>query len=217
MRFIKQSTSVDMTIGPFVDTADGFTAMTALTLTQPDIRLKKNAAAWAQKAAAQTLSHEENGYYEVTLDATDTDTLGHMRLAVNEIGACPVWEDFMVMPANVWDSWFGVDKLEIDVAQLAGTAYASADLSATMKTSINGEVVDALNVDTYAEIGQESPAATQSIRKMLGLMYKAWRNNKTQTGNTFNLFNDDGVTVGQKATVSDVSGTFTSGKITTGP
>lgn len=46
---------------------------------------------------------------------------------------------------------------------------------------VNAEVVDALNVDTYAEIGQEAPAATQTLRKMLGYLYKAWRNRSTQS------------------------------------
>jgi hypothetical protein len=104
MRWLRQSTSVDVPIGPFVDATDGVTAETALTITQPDVRLKKGAAAWAQKAAAQTLSHEENGFYEVTLDATDTNTLGLLRLAVFETGAAPVWEDFLVLEANVYDA-----------------------------------------------------------------------------------------------------------------
>lgn len=107
MRYLKLSTSVDLPIGPFLDATDGVTAETALTLTQPDIRLKKGAAAWGQKAAAQTLTHEENGFYEVTLDATDTNTLGPMRLAVFETGAAPVFEDFTVVPANVYDSLIG--------------------------------------------------------------------------------------------------------------
>lgn len=121
-RWIKQSTSVDVPIGPFVDQTDGFTPETALTLTQPDIRLKKNGAAWAQKNAAQTLSHEENGYYEVTLDATDTNTLGLLRLAVNESGALPIFEDFLVVPANIWDSFFSTDFLQVDLTQWLGVA-----------------------------------------------------------------------------------------------
>ena len=40
--WLKQSTAVDIALGPFVDSADGFTAETALTLSQADIRLKKN-------------------------------------------------------------------------------------------------------------------------------------------------------------------------------
>lgn len=113
-RWLRQSTSVDVPIGPFVDATDGVTPETALTLTQPDIRLKKNGGAWAQKAAAQTLSHEENGFYEVTLDATDTDTRGLLRLAVLEAGAAPVWEDFLVVPANVYDALIaGTDWLPV--------------------------------------------------------------------------------------------------------
>lgn len=107
MKFLRQSTSVDLPVGPFIDETDGITAMTALTITQPDIRLKKNAAAWAQKNASQTLSHEENGNYEVTLDATDTNTLGHLRLHIHEGGALPVWDDFMVIPAATYDALFG--------------------------------------------------------------------------------------------------------------
>jgi hypothetical protein len=98
-KWLKQSTSVDVPIGPFLDETDGKTPETALTITQPDIRLKKNGGAWAQKNAAQTLSHEENGYYEVTLDATDTNTLGLLRVAVTEAGALPVWEDYLVVPS----------------------------------------------------------------------------------------------------------------------
>ena len=124
MRFVKQSTSVDLPIGPFLDQTDGFTAETALTITQPDVRLKKGAAAWAQKNAAQTLTHEENGFYEVTLDATDTDTIGLLRLAVFESGALPVWEDFHVLAANVYDSLFGAatDKLDVNVEEWNTTA-----------------------------------------------------------------------------------------------
>lgn len=123
MRWIKQSTSVELPIGPFLDDTDGKTAETALTLTQPDIRLKKNGAAWAQKNAAQTLAHEENGNYEVTLDATDTNTLGLLRLHVAESGALPVWDDFLVVPANVYDSLVGgSDTLQADVTQFGGIA-----------------------------------------------------------------------------------------------
>ena len=122
MRFLRQSTSVDLTIGCFLDETDGKTPETALTITQPDIRLKKNGANWAQKNAAQTLSHEENGFYEVTLDATDTGTLGLLRLAVFESGALPVWEDFMVVTANVYDSLFSTDVLDVSVTQVNGTA-----------------------------------------------------------------------------------------------
>lgn len=122
--YLKQSTSTDVPVGPFLDDIDGKTAETALTITQPDVRLKKGAAAWAQKAAVQTLLHEENGWYEVTLDATDTDTIGPLMLAIHETGALPVWREFHVLAANVYDSLFGAatDKLDVNVEEWNATA-----------------------------------------------------------------------------------------------
>lgn len=137
---------MDVPIGPFLDATDAVTAETGLTITQPDIRLKKNGGAWAQKNAAQTLSHEENGYYEVTLDATDTDTLGLLRLAVAESGALPIWEDFMVMPANVWDSLFGADKLQVHADEITNGLITAAAIA-------TGAIdADAIAADAVTEI-----------------------------------------------------------------
>ena len=94
---------------------------------------------------------------------------------------------------------------------------AIGSLGATAKSDVNAEVVDALNVDTYAEIGQEAPAATQTIRKMIAYPYKAWRNRVTQTATTYSLYNDDATTVAQKSTVSDAATTFDKGEVGTGP
>ena len=129
MRFLRQSTSVDVPIGPFLDETDGDTPMTALTITQPDVRLKKNNGNWAQKNAAQTLAHEENGFYEVTLDTTDTNTLGLMRLAVLEAGALPVWEDFMVVTAAEFDRIFGSGNVPADVKAVNASTTAASKLA----------------------------------------------------------------------------------------
>lgn len=150
MRWLKQSTSVDVPIGPFLDSVDGVTAKAGLTITQPDIRLKKNGAAWAQKNAAQTLSHEENGYYEVTLDATDTDTLGLLRLAVNESGAAPIWEDFMILPANVWDSFFGADLLQVDAREWLGGTIATPTATGVPEVDLTHVAGVTTNVSTIA-------------------------------------------------------------------
>ena len=104
MLLLKQSTAVDIALGPFVDNTDGFTAETALTISQADVRLKKNAGNWAQKNQSSSATHEENGWYEVSLDSTDTNTLGILVVAVNESGALPVWTRFLVVPANVYES-----------------------------------------------------------------------------------------------------------------
>jgi hypothetical protein len=166
--WLKQSTAVDLPIGPFLDSTDGNTQETALTITQPDIRLKKNGGAWAQKSAAQTLSHEEAGWYEVSLSTTDTDTLGHLILAVHESGALPVWREFMVVSANVYDSLIGGgDTLDVQVTGMgANTVTASAlatdavtEIQSGLATSAALDAVDNFIDTEIADIQARLPAA----------------------------------------------------------
>lgn len=90
-------------------------------------------------------------------------------------------------------------------------------LAAQAKADVNAEVVDVLTVDTIAQPGQETPAATQTFAKMVAYLYKALRNKKTQTSTQYSLFNDAGDTVDQKATFADDGTTATVGKISSGP
>lgn len=114
MMFLKQSTAADIALGPFVDATDGVTPETALTIAQADVRLKKGGGAWAQKNDATSTTHEENGWYEVALNSTDTNTLGPLMVAVSEAGALPVFRELMVVPANVYDSLVaGTDTLDV--------------------------------------------------------------------------------------------------------
>ena len=98
----------------------------------------------------------------------------------------------------------------IEVVGTAGEGLTDlGGMSTGMKIEINAEVDDVLSVDTHAEIGTETPAATQSMKKMIQFLYKAWRNKSTETSSTYTLFNDDGTTSGQESTVSDNGTTFT--------
>ena len=123
--WLKQSTAVTLKIGPFVDSTDGNTAETALTIAQADVRLSKNGGNIAQKTEATSCTHDELGMYDCPVDATDTGTLGRLDLVVAETGALVVRHTYMVVPANVWDSLFGADALQVDVAQWLGTAVAT--------------------------------------------------------------------------------------------
>lgn len=104
-----------------------------------------------------------------------------------------------------------------DAATNLTNAPTNGDLTAAMKASVNAEALDVLNVDTYAEPGQEAPGATITLAKKISYLYKMFRNKKTQTATTFSLFADDASTVDQKATVSDDATTATRGEIATGP
>lgn len=98
-----------------------------------------------------------------------------------------------------------------------GAIAAGVDLSSTMKTSVNTEVLDVLNTDTFAEPGQEAPPATTTLVKKLGYLYKFLRNRKTQTATTLSIYADNATTVDQKATISDNGTTYDHGEIATGP
>ena len=128
MQFLKQSTAVTVKIGPFIDDTDGKTAETALTITQADVRLSKNGGDIAQKNESSDCTHDELGIYDCSLDATDTNTVGRLQLWVHKSGALPVWHEYMVLPANVYDSLFGSDKLEVDIVQIGGEAQSATDL-----------------------------------------------------------------------------------------
>lgn len=91
------------------------------------------------------------------------------------------------------------------------------DTAGLTAAQVNTEVLDVLNVDTFAEPGQGAPAATASIVAKIGYLYKQWRNRKAQTASTRSLYNDDAVTVDQKSTVSDDGTTYGDTEVATGP
>ena len=119
-QWLKQSTAATVKLGPFLDDADGKTAEEGLTISQADIRLTKNGGDAAQTNNAAGTTHDEKGWYDVPLDTTDTNTLGRLTVFIHESGALPVWQDFMVVPSNVWDSMFGADNLRVkDTAKVS--------------------------------------------------------------------------------------------------
>jgi len=127
--WLKQSTAVDVIVGPFVDKTDGNTAETALTVTQAEVRLSKNGGNMAQKNEATALAHDELGYYDCNLDATDTNTLGRLQLMIHESAdALPVYHEFMVVTANVYDTLCSADTLQADLTQIGGVAPSATDL-----------------------------------------------------------------------------------------
>lgn len=175
--WLKQSTAVTIKFGPFVDATDGVTAETGLTISQADIRLSKNGGNIAQSNNAAGATHDELGYYDVPLDTTDTNTLGTLRVAVSESGALPVWQDFLVVAANVYDSIIGGgDLLQVDSTQLLGTAYATPTVAGVQEvdlTHVAGSTTDvstipasvaAILVDTGTTLDGRLPAALVSGR-----------------------------------------------------
>lgn len=118
MQFLRQTTAATVKIGPFVDESDGVTALNALAIGQADVLLSKSGAAFAQKADASACVNDADGWYACALNASDAATAGRLQVSVQVAGACPVWQDYFVLPANVYDSAVGTDNLIVDVTSL---------------------------------------------------------------------------------------------------
>lgn len=86
-----------------------------------------------------------------------------------------------------------------------------ASLGTQAKADVNAEVLDVLNVDTFAE-PTSAPAATSSLRAKIGWIFKVLRNRMTQTATTQTLYADDGTTADNTSTTSSSSTTFTRGE-----
>jgi hypothetical protein len=153
--YLRQSTAVDLAIGPFVDDADGVTALTGLTIAQADVRLKKNNAAWAQINDATSATHEENGWYEKEFDATDTNTVGRLLVAVHEAGALPVWHEFWVLEEAVYDALFAASAtglLPANVTQWNGAAVATPTVAGVPEVDVTHWIGTAAATPTTAGV-----------------------------------------------------------------
>lgn len=123
MIFLKQSTaSQEIPLGYFVDSTDGNTEETALTIANTDIKVWKNGATTLANKNSGGATHISNGIYYAVMDATDTDTLGPMVIFVHVSGALTVRLECCVLAANVYDSLVGAtDKLDVNTAEIAGS------------------------------------------------------------------------------------------------
>lgn len=134
MQYLKQATTQDIILGPVVDATDGVTPLTGLTLSASDVLISVNGNAIDQITDTTDPTHDMLGFYLASLNATDTDTLGRLLVILDATGACPLWQEYMVVPANVYDSLFGSDKLQVDAVQVEGTDATDA-LTAAVPTA----------------------------------------------------------------------------------
>lgn len=194
---LKANTAVDVLIGPFVDSTDGNTDETGLTITQADVRLSKNGQNMAQKNDANACTHDELGMYNCPLDATDTNTEGGLVLVVHESGALPVRHEFNVMAEAAWDSLYAAkdtgymdvnvkavsedttsaDNLELDYD---GTGYSKANSTigtCTTNTDMRGtdsaalaSVVGALADAAAAGDPTEADTLVQYVKQLINIL-----------------------------------------------
>ena len=157
MNFLKQSTAVDVLIGPFVDITDGATAETGET---PSVKLSKNGQTLAAKNDATTPVHDADGYYNCELDATDTNTVGTLVLTVAATAtALPARHDFYVLEEAIYDALFGASAAGFN-ASGAVTLAAVTHTGAVIPTVSTLTGHTAQTGDSFARIGANGAGLT---------------------------------------------------------
>jgi hypothetical protein len=145
MRYLRTNTAIRLTVGPFLDKTDGITPEVALTATNehltlmvddanvPTLVLDANATASGGNNDMVHVTNDDAGFYDLELTAANLNYLGRAMLSINYVtDHCPVFHEFMILPAVVYDSMvLGTDLFQVDVTQLLGTAWLAPGTAGT--------------------------------------------------------------------------------------
>lgn len=149
MRFLRQNTAIRVTVGPFLDKTDGITPETGLTATNehltlmvddgnvPTLVLDANATASGGNNDMVHVTNDDAGFYDLELTAAQLNYVGRAILSINYVtDHCPVFHEFMILPAQVYDSLvLGSDLLDANASQLGGTSQTGRDVGASVLLS----------------------------------------------------------------------------------
>lgn len=148
------------------------------------------------------------------------DTAGHPVVTVKEgTGAGELNVTSGVVDANLTQMG-GVAQSATDLKDFADAGYNPATNYITGIEGTHNTLDDLSDVwvtDTYAEPGQETPATPQTLKNVLMYWYKSFVNKKDETASLWQLYNNAGDTVHQKATISDNGTTTTKTNVVSGP
>ncbi|HEV8655646.1 MAG TPA: hypothetical protein VGR85_09065, partial [Candidatus Limnocylindria bacterium] len=196
-------------------------------------------------AAADTYIILRNEFAEVLVDAMKADTLTASALAADAVTEMQSGLATSAALSTVQSDTDDIQsrlpaalvsgRIDASVGAMAADVITSASIAAgaigsseapnldaavssrATPAQVNTEVLDVLNVDTFAEPAQGAPPATATLIQKIGYLFKFLRNRHTQTATTLSVYADDATTVDQKATVSDDATTFDRGEIVSGP
>jgi hypothetical protein len=123
---LRKDTEKTVLLGPFLD--ENGDPLTGLTIDNTDILISKNGEAFAQKSAGGA-SHLQHGFYSVTLDESDCDTVWPMKVICFMAGARIVASDFTVLTHAAFDGFFASNSSSIPAAVLAAVAEPQGSIT----------------------------------------------------------------------------------------
>lgn len=139
MQYLRYNTdSQEVVFGIFVDSTDGNTEETGLTIANTDIKIWKAGATTLANKNSGGATHISNGIYYAVFDSTDTNTLGSGKAFVHVSGALYTILEFCVLPQKVYDSMIaGSDNLEVDTIQIEGSDATNQLNAATPSVTVS--------------------------------------------------------------------------------
>jgi hypothetical protein len=223
--YLRQSTaSQARVIGPFIDDTDFKTAETALTVANTDVKLRANGTTLSNKNSGGG-THQANGMYSLTWDATDTANVGELAYSVVISGALQVFGTYVVLEEAVYDVLYASGAtgplqpttagrtLDVSAGGEAGLDWANIGAPTTV-VALSGTTTKTLSDLTSTAQTELAavPASTANLGDMIKWIFLVARNKITQTSTTQIVKANDSSTTVASSTVSDDGTTFTRGK-----
>ena len=153
MQLLKANTEVIVTVGPFVDVADGFTPQTDITLAGNEAELIKHGLTSVVDISGATWAPVTNCrvYYSLTLTTSHTDTEGMLVVIVQDDSDClPVKQEYMVLSEAAWDSMFAAK----DTGYMDGNVKAVSEDTAAADNLESAANLLGLRINYMSRSGQ---------------------------------------------------------------
>jgi hypothetical protein len=172
LKYLRQATAQTVVVGPFVAVADGATPVTTLT-TGSTLNGRAVSNGTGAAYAPATFAHDANGYYLAPLAVGDVPAVGRFRLEFSgPLTYFPVWEDFAVLAAAVYDALFGTAALSTLGLDGLLSAPRVLDAAANAAITLNDALWCAVaeGAGRKAVVGQvlakKTPDGTATIRNL---------------------------------------------------
>lgn len=216
MRFLKTNTATRVTVGPFLDETDAVTPQTGLTVTNekltlvvddggvPTLVLDTAPTASGGNNDMVHITGDDAGWYDLELTAANLNYVGRAVLSLTDAANhLPVWHEFIILPAVVYDSLVGgSDLLDVSVTQFAGSAITSAAGIPEVKVqSIASAAVQTILTTVMTE-AYASDNAEATVAQILYMIWSAMAQARV-VGQTITAYGLDGSTARMTFTTDD--------------
>ena len=146
--WLRQSTATTVEFGPFVEATDGYSyKATTITLASGSITYRWENGNVTGIALAAPMPFP--GWVAVPLAVSDTAQAGKFMLRCgNATSNLPVWREYMIVPANVYDSMIlGSANLAVNAVSIAGQTPTNITFNAAVLSIAAGVGVNVSSVN----------------------------------------------------------------------